>query len=152
VGKYDPLREYLVSQIGQGDELAMSFAEIEGLVGRLPASAGAQRAWWETTNAAKAEAHAWLSAGWRVQSVDLRAKQVVFSRDNSVTGAGNTMMSPPPGATRVDGPSISEAAGLSSAKSIAENGESSNSAHHPSRVGDLVIVLGAATATGASFR
>ena len=34
MGKYDPLREHLVSQIGNVNEVEMSFAAIEGFVGR----------------------------------------------------------------------------------------------------------------------
>ena len=148
MGKYDPLQEHLESQIGRVDKLTMNFAEIEGLVGRLPASARVQGAWWETTNTAKAQAHAWLSAGWRVQSADLKAKQVTFSRDKTMTGAGNNLTSPPPAPTRVDRPSVNEAASLSNAKSIAEHSEPSNSASHQSLVGDLAIALGAATVAG----
>jgi hypothetical protein len=150
MGKYDPLREHLISQIGHVDELALSFAEIERFVGRLPAAARVQHSWWETMSATKPAAYAWLSAGWRVQSVDQVTERVIFSRDKTVTREGITLMSPPPIASCVDKPSVTEVAGISSVKSIAGHGESSNSTSHRSPVGELAIALGAATATGAA--
>ena len=148
MGKYDPLREHLASQGAHVDEVAMDFAEIERLVGKLPTSAHAQREWWETTNAAKVQAHAWLSVGWQVQPVDLDAEQITFYRDKTVTGSGNTLASPPPVAARVDRSLVNEGASTSSAKSTTEHGKSSNSASYRSLLGDLAIALGAATAAG----
>jgi len=57
----------------------MTFAAIEDMVGRLPESAYRHRAWWGN-NDATAEAKAWLDAGWRVESVDQAAGEVVFTR------------------------------------------------------------------------
>ena len=148
MGKYDPLREHLASQGAHVDEVAMDFAEIERLVGKLPTSAHAQREWWETTNAAKVQAHAWLSVGWQVQPVDLDAEQITFYRDKTVTGSGNTLASPPPVAARMDRSLVNEGASTSSAKSTTEHGKSSNSASYRSLLGDLAIALGAATAAG----
>jgi hypothetical protein len=83
VGKYDPLRDYLASRDGSLREFEMSFAEAEKLVGKLPRSARIYRAWWANTNDARVEAQAWLSAGWRVRSVDLSAKRVTFVRNQA---------------------------------------------------------------------
>jgi hypothetical protein len=57
----------------------MTFKALEDLVGRLPDSAYRHRAWWGN-NDATAEAKAWLDAGWRVESVDQAAGEVVFTR------------------------------------------------------------------------
>jgi len=57
----------------------MTFAAVEDLVGRLPESAYRHRAWW-SNNDGTAEARAWLDAGWRVESVNQAAGEVVFTR------------------------------------------------------------------------
>jgi hypothetical protein len=79
VGKYDPLRDYLAGRLT--DEVKMSFADIEKLVGPLPVSAHTYRAWW--ANDSKSEALAWRAAGWRAQSVDQAAGRVVFARSGT---------------------------------------------------------------------
>jgi hypothetical protein len=76
-GKYGPLRDYLASRTGA--RVRMTFAEMEGLVGRLPDSAHRHRAWWGN-NGSNVEAQAWLDAGWRVESVNQAAAEVVFTR------------------------------------------------------------------------
>jgi hypothetical protein len=78
-GKYGPLRDYLAGL--EGDDAQMSFAQIEELVGRLPESARAHRAWW--SNGSHVEARAWRDAGWRVHSVDQAAGQVTFARSSA---------------------------------------------------------------------
>jgi hypothetical protein len=57
----------------------MTFTAVEDLVGRLPESAYRHRAWWGN-NDGTAEAKAWLDAGWRVESVNQAAGEVVFTR------------------------------------------------------------------------
>jgi hypothetical protein len=76
-GKYGPLREYLSGAAGA--RVRMTFAEVEDLVGRLPESAYRHRAWWGN-NDGNVEARAWLDAGWRVDSVNQAAGEVVFTR------------------------------------------------------------------------
>jgi hypothetical protein len=76
-GKYGPLREHLSGNTGT--RVHMTFKAMEDLVGRLPDSAYRHRAWWGN-NDATAEAKAWLHAGWRVESVDQAAGEVVFTR------------------------------------------------------------------------
>jgi hypothetical protein len=76
-GKYGPLREHLSS--ATGTRVPMTFKAVEDLVGRLPESAYRHRAWWGN-NDGTAEAKAWMDAGWRVESVDQTAGEVVFTR------------------------------------------------------------------------
>lgn len=64
--KYDALREHLAGQAS--GEVAITFAEIEMLVGQLPPSARIHCAWW--SNGANTEAQALRAAAWRVQSVN----------------------------------------------------------------------------------
>jgi hypothetical protein len=76
-GKYGPLGEYLSGT--SGTRVRMTFAAVEDLVGRLPESAYRHRAWWGN-NEGNVEAKAWLDAGWRVESVNQAAGEVVFTR------------------------------------------------------------------------
>jgi hypothetical protein len=77
MGKYDPLRDYLVSRAG--DEEPMTFGQLERLVGPLPDSAREHRAWWGN-DSYKSQSIAWQAAGWHVASVDQTSGQVVFAR------------------------------------------------------------------------
>ncbi len=52
---------------------------MEHLVGRLPDSAHRHRAWWGN-NGSNVEGRAWLDAGWRVDSVNAAAGEIVFTR------------------------------------------------------------------------
>jgi hypothetical protein len=76
-GKYGPLRQHLSGT--PGTRVRMTFKAVEDLVGRLPESAYRHRAWWGN-NDGTAEAKAWLDAGWRVESVNQAAGEVVFTR------------------------------------------------------------------------
>lgn len=82
MAKYDPLRDYLAQRPAEMAEVAMTFGQVEALVGELPDSARKHRAWW--ANDSKVEAQAWRAAGWRVSAVDQVAERVVFAR--GVTG------------------------------------------------------------------
>src|SRR5882724_6251725 len=73
-GKYGPLHDHLASR--PGGRVRMTFGEVELLVGRLPDSAHRHRAWWGN-NGSSVEARAWLDAGWRVDSVNAAAGEVV---------------------------------------------------------------------------
>ena len=77
-GRYGPLHVFLASR--DDSVTAMAFADIEALVGELPASARLHRPWW--ANGTNQQARAWRDAGWRVQSVDQAREQVVFERDD----------------------------------------------------------------------
>ena len=67
LGKYDPLRDHLAGY-GAGDEVQLTFSEVEEFVGRLPLGARRLRQWW--ANGSTAQAQAWRAAGWRVLLVD----------------------------------------------------------------------------------
>ncbi len=75
--KYDPLRAWLGSRTD--DRPGVSFGEIEAMVGGLPRSATDHRAWW-SNDPGHVRARAWLGAGFRVESVDLRGARVRFRR------------------------------------------------------------------------
>jgi hypothetical protein len=80
MGKYDPLRDHLARQPGTATTVAMSFTEIESLVGRLPDSARNHRAWWG--NDSRVQCAAWQAAGWHVSSLSHLREWVVFCRVN----------------------------------------------------------------------
>ena len=85
MGKYDPLRDYLLGC--DSDHITLSFAEIEAIIGyALPPSAGAHDAWWanskEGTPSGHSHARAWLTAGYRARA-DREAGTVRFSRPDA---------------------------------------------------------------------
>ncbi|MFC0524501.1 hypothetical protein ACFFGV_13075 [Pontibacillus salicampi] len=76
-GKYGPLYDYLE---GHGDDkVYLSFTEIQAILGTtLPLSAYRQSTWW-SNDSSHAQAKAWLSAGFRIQSAYL-GNYVIFER------------------------------------------------------------------------
>ena len=84
MGKYDPLRDYLI-KCGN-DEVILSFADIEAILGRaLPPSASNYDAWWANIgdNPFTQHSHAksWHSAGYKAQ-VNRAARMVRFYRES----------------------------------------------------------------------
>lgn len=92
-GKYGPLYDHLSGTTGT--RVRMTFKEVEDLVGRLPESAYRHRAWWGN-NDGNVEAKAWLDAGWRVDSVNQAAGEVVFT----CAGDGQPRHAPRPAVSR----------------------------------------------------
>jgi hypothetical protein len=82
MGKYDPLIAFLQGQPSDTDAVEMSFRRLEQIIGdRLPPTARADPTWWDNTvDRNRAQAHAWLSAVWKVRSVDLDGQVVTFVR------------------------------------------------------------------------
>ncbi len=82
MARYDPLRRFLAQQTG--DEVAMSFAELERIIGgRLPSSAFQGNAWWSNNPTNHAQANAWLDAGFETAKVDRVGRKLVFRRRRS---------------------------------------------------------------------
>lgn len=153
MGKYDPLRKYLAERAGDGDEFTMSFAQIEKLVGKLPSSARV-RGWWENENRGTAGAgpRAWLSAGWRVQSLEQGGQgieRVVFSRIKTSTDARHASISPHT-KTHPVSTSSAESAGLSNSASIAEHGPARVRVSRRALFSDVAIALVVAAGAGIS--
>jgi hypothetical protein len=82
-GKYTPLEHYLRGLPESQWEVTMSFEQIERILNdRLPLSATQHRAWWSNeTEGSHVEAHAWLNAGWKVDTVNSNGKWVRFRRE-----------------------------------------------------------------------
>jgi len=71
--KYEPLEIYLLATPPAVQEVTLSFAQIEQILGApLPESSVAHRPWWGNQRDSKIrpQAHAWLSAGFLVDTVN----------------------------------------------------------------------------------
>jgi hypothetical protein len=74
---YQPLTDYLRSR--SEDELQLSFAELERILGRaLPHSAYTASWWFAPTRSV--QGRAWLAAGWVVKERHVRMRLVTFAR------------------------------------------------------------------------
>ena len=81
--KYQKLQKFMNKTPRQVTTLTLSFDQIEVLIGaQLPKSAAKYRQWWanQRNNQHRPQARAWMSAGFKVDKVDLLAGQVIFSR------------------------------------------------------------------------
>jgi DNA-binding transcriptional regulator YiaG len=80
--KYEGLYHFLAE--ASGDAIHLSFAEVERIIqGQLPPSARRDQAFWSNRKRGAVQASAWISAGFRVASVDLELKTVAFERVRS---------------------------------------------------------------------
>ncbi len=78
MGKYDPLRRFLGQQANE--QIPMTFAEIERLLGvRLPMSKQ-YPAWWSNNPSNNTMTRAWLDAGFATEQVDTAGERLVFRR------------------------------------------------------------------------
>jgi hypothetical protein len=94
MGKYSPLKEFLVGQ--NQDYVPMTFGEIEKLLAfKLPASKQ-YPAWWSNNPSNNPMTKEWLDAGYETESVNTGSGKLVFRRvrkDGRSKGSG-----PAPGA------------------------------------------------------
>jgi hypothetical protein len=80
VSKYDRLKTFLKSR--REDELRLSFAEVENVLGfALPRSARDHRPWWANNPGTHVGVRAWRDAGWKTAQVDMTGEQVTFVRE-----------------------------------------------------------------------
>lgn len=93
--KYEPLKRFLAAS--GSDEVHMTFAEIEALIGaQLPRSAFTYPAWWSNHASTHVNAQAWLEAGFRTEQLDLGSQRIVFRR----AGYRSATAAPPPQPSR----------------------------------------------------
>jgi hypothetical protein len=79
MSKYDPLRIYLEGR--RFEELPMTFAEIESVIGfKLPEKSQSHRAWWSNNPSNSVMTKAWLAAGYKTERVDMAGRKLVFKR------------------------------------------------------------------------
>jgi hypothetical protein len=78
MGKYAPLKAFLMEQ-GE-DQVPMTFAEIEKVLGlQLPPSKQ-YPAWWSNNPSNNTMTREWLDAGYETESVDTASGKLVFRR------------------------------------------------------------------------
>jgi hypothetical protein len=78
--KYEPLAEHLAALPRSRNEVTLSFADVERIIGDdLPPSAREYRQWWENQDRGS-HAPLWLAAGFKVDSVDFSRERVRFTR------------------------------------------------------------------------
>jgi hypothetical protein len=83
MSKYDPLRKHLQNIAPEKTDATLTFRRIEEILdASLPRSASAHQAWWsnEYRDTSHVQCHAWIGAGWEVDTVDRTAKWVRFRR------------------------------------------------------------------------
>ena len=79
--KYYPLQQYLSNLSTSKRNVTLSFLQIEKIINAgLPPSASIHRAWWSNENNGQhSSGHAWMNAGWKVDTVDQKQKWVRFA-------------------------------------------------------------------------
>lgn len=86
MGKYTPLGLYLTAQ--KKERIAMSFDEIERILGeRLPASKQ-YPAWWSNNPSNNPMTKEWLAAGFQTESVNIEGQNLVFRRVQEIGASG----------------------------------------------------------------
>jgi hypothetical protein len=78
MGKYDRLGAHLRAQ--DREQVPMTFAEIERIVGTKLPSSQRYQAWWSNNTSNNVMTQVWLDAGYRTEQVDTVAKKLVFRR------------------------------------------------------------------------
>lgn len=79
--RYAALAVYLQRQPPRDESLSLTFSQIEEIIGsELPSSAYKHRSWWANDSVSHVQSQQWLSADWKVVSVNLTEQQVKFSR------------------------------------------------------------------------
>ncbi len=79
MGKYEPLTTFLA---GNGaEEVAMTFSEIEHVIGVPLPRSKRSAAWWSNNPANNVMTRAWRAAGYRTEKVDVGRERLVFRKD-----------------------------------------------------------------------
>ncbi len=77
MAKYDALHRHLRDH--SGSTVRLTFDEIGRLVGGLPPSSSGRTWWANTENGRHVQADAWLSAGYKIESIDMDQRVVWFA-------------------------------------------------------------------------
>ena len=79
--KYEPLAAWLVAQPEATVTMALTFADVERVLGGpLPSIAAVNSAWWTTIQTRYPHVEAWRSVGWEVAALDRGGRVVTFAR------------------------------------------------------------------------
>lgn len=88
MGKYEPLRIYLLAQ--ERELVPMTFAEIESVIGSSLPNSKQFRAWWSNNPWNNVMTKEWLGAGYQTESVDVEGEKLVFRRVEKAENAMKT--------------------------------------------------------------
>ena len=82
MSKYTPIKRYLAGIPKETKEITLSFNQFEKIIkNKLPISAFRYQEWWSNEESGThVQAHAWMGAGWMVDTVNLREKWVRLHR------------------------------------------------------------------------
>jgi hypothetical protein len=82
MNKYEPLQKFLLSLPKHQTDITLSFEKVEKILGsKLPLSAYKHLAWWSNeVNGVHVSAHAWMDAGWKMDTVSQKELWVRFVR------------------------------------------------------------------------
>lgn len=84
MSKYEPLGRFL--RDSRANEVPMTFAKIERIIGtELPPSAR-YRAWWSNNDFNNVMTKVWLEAGFRSEQVDVPGRKLLFRRVRQAQG------------------------------------------------------------------
>lgn len=79
--RYAKLALWLQKRDANEDRIELRFSDVEEILGSpLPPSAHDHRSWWANDSVSHPWSRLWLEVGWRVQSVNLSRRIVVFAR------------------------------------------------------------------------
>jgi hypothetical protein len=78
MGKYSPLADFLRAQ--RRNEVPMTFAEIERIVGSPLPRSHRYRSWWSNNSFNSVMTKVWLDAGFRSADVDIKRRKLVFRK------------------------------------------------------------------------
>jgi hypothetical protein len=84
MSKYAPLGDFLRKQ--KGTLIAMTFAEIERIVGTKLPKSRRYPAWWSNNPFNNVMTQIWLDAGFETEQVDVEAEKLVFRRVGAPVG------------------------------------------------------------------
>ena len=85
MSKYTPLTGFLATQRSQ--EVPMTFAEIEKVIGVPLPESKQYPAWWSNNPSNNVMTRAWLAAGFKTERVDIAGERLVFRRDGGESAA-----------------------------------------------------------------
>jgi hypothetical protein len=79
--KYAPLSAYLARKAKYANFVTLSFKQIEEIIGdELPHSAYDYENWWNN-NLSRSQSEAWLTVGWKAETVKMAKKEVTFRKE-----------------------------------------------------------------------
>jgi hypothetical protein len=83
MGKYDPLKAFLISS--DAEEVVLGFEEIEALLGTPLPPSKRHPAWWSNNPSNNTMTRVWLAAGYRTERLDIEGRRIVFRRSPNST-------------------------------------------------------------------